>query len=166
MSNKWSPKKSVLAQDAAERLNLLGHFLAVIVRAETTPSHRQQRSSSPAWHRRARQQRARAREVLRVAKHCLEILHGSRPPMVLQSAGYQCCKGSRYSCGYEWNFRTRSCCYRCNAPLQTAAPKQSEERKPGGVWSHGRPRDSGEIGKMTRPTSAGSQRKWRSDCGS
>ena len=77
--------------------------------------------------------------------------------MAVRGGKFVCCKGTRNSCGYEWNFPSRTTCYRCNAPLQTAAPRRAKERQPLGVWSQGRSKDTGEASKDEKADSGRSQ---------
>ncbi len=55
----------------------------------TTVLQRGRRAPSPAWHRRARKQRAAARKLLRVeaARALLKAHHGSAPPAMGKNAG-------------------------------------------------------------------------------
>ena len=81
------------------------------------------------------------------AQYCLEGHHGSSIPIAVRCGKFVCCKGNRNSCGHEENFPSRTTCYRCNAPLQTAAPRRAKERQPLGAWSQGRSKDTGEAYK-------------------
>ena len=87
------------------------------------------RADSPAWHRRARRNRARARLLLTLvrARDLLTRHHGSHPPKE-EMVNTWTCRGTG-SCGYQHNWFSHSYCWKCNKKYESVVYKAKRPRQ-------------------------------------